>query len=202
MAKIINYKLCGISAVVLILFLLSGRATHSGEKIFKQQDYTTADKYILDVNLKIPDELRNYSVVLPSGGALVSDFKFDLGQDISENIEKVVRSSFNNVKINSDDEKLKNAFDATIDVQVVLISWTRPMYANQDVETVMFFEWTLANSEGDPIWIRTVKGVGTSTLWDREPSVYRALEDVFRNSFKEITNSYEIKMFAQKIKQN
>jgi hypothetical protein len=195
------------------MFFLSGCATPKNIdqtfsfKFVPVKEYEKSKKIPLQIELLIPKSFSTYEGQQWDSAGV---FRFPLGEILSENAKIMTKALFQKVNV-----VLGDKVEAVPHVQAILtpraVSFRRSTvavaFATQ--ETAIAVEWKLTNLHNDIIWINTVEGIGKEVAGNMftykehmHTRLQAAVDALFKNSFKSISASPEIKQYAAKVNNN
>ena len=185
-------------AFLLLIFLLAscGQSTRN-LSVEPVKSSTGASKIPLKVKLVLGKEFRNFKPAMYYIGS--GDFIVPLAEPLLINTKSTVSEIFETVIIDDNSQNIDNeTYQAILEPKAVLASWNRPKYANNDMQSAIFLEWSFADKTGKLIWVDTVKGFGVARITKKADSLNLAVKDLFTKSYERIYNAYEIRRFTSK----
>lgn len=194
-------RIAGWSRIVQVLCLVVGSAACTNTYNFPLESISThpkQEKINLNVELILSEELRNAQF---NGRVVFDTVVIPLGEAFTQNAEKVTRELFAGVVVsNRENGSAPTGVDAVLIPKMQLAAATlRQGRKGEQVITVMF-EWRLKDLDGATIWVKTIRGDGTSEghFFQRkveEKRVRGLNQDLFQKSFEAISSSPEIRNF-------
>lgn len=158
----------------------------------------------LKVGLVLNDELHNAKWEYDNNMGDV--FRIPLGDSLTKNSETLIRKLFADVVIGASATEF-NPDDIDVIVKPTMISaeQTSGNWHSDPIVLTVFLEWRLQDSEGQLVWVDTIKGEGIEELGTLSTHkskattrIKKTLDDLFKKSHKAISSSLEIKDLVNK----
>lgn len=166
-------------------------------------DYTAHNKIDLRIQLHMSDGFSGY--MWEHKMALGDTSRMGMGPALSSNAEAMATGLFRDVVVSrGSSDSPPGGVDAVLTPRVVSVERAMGTTAFSDMKTIIDLEWTLADAEGNLIWVDTIQGVGkakTGNLFTHRSEARkqgnRAIQDVFQKSVEAIMSSPEIQAFVK-----
>src|SRR6266446_215467 len=163
--------------------------------------FPTVSKIPLNVELRLSDELR---AAKWESHWMGDTWLIPLGGAFTQNAEVVARELFSSVVVtNGNTGPAKDGVNAILTPRMVLVEQNRARWAYGNQVLTVLFEWTLADAQGNTVWVDTIKGESEEVMGTvltqtshGEKRVKELLEDLFRKSFQAMSSSPAIREFA------
>lgn len=191
-----------VGAFILALILVLTSACSAFRTLTpKPVEYPATTKIMRKIQLHLAEDttLRN-AVWRTSTGHLI---EIEMGDVLATRSEEVARSLFADVVV-SNAATLMAGREFVLTPKVVLVEQSRPIFIFQDQHTTMALEWTLRDAGGSPVWIKTVTshkqvpmGGMISAVSNSEALVQEVIDDLFRQSFEQMSLAREIRALAR-----
>lgn len=183
--------------LLLFIMLTSCAASVRNLNVEPVKSSTNTKKIPLKVKLVLNKEFRNFNPTMYYTGQ--GDVKVHFAEPLIVNTKYTVSEIFETVVIDDNSQYTEHeTYQGVLEPKVVLTSWNRPKWANNDMESAIFLEWSFTDKAGNLIWVDTVKGFGSARIYKREESLNLAIRDLFTKSYERIYNAYEIRRFVSK----
>lgn len=166
--------------------------------------YPTADKIPLSIELRLTDELRAAQWYRKT--SLGDKFVMPLGAVLSDHAETMSRQLFSKVTVTKGNVPASAPVDGDAVLLVTPVAVERSLGATAFGDSILtvILEWTLTDSNGQLIWVDTVKGQGvrkSGNIFTHKSKASDQIEamvlDLFEKSYQEISSSPEIRSFAR-----
>lgn len=123
-----------------------------------------------------------------------------LGENFTNNTKNLANNVFSSVVVvNSESEISKGKGDVILKPKVKSSKQNRPLWKWHDSTLTVIVEWTLKDTEGNLIWIDTIKGEGVAKLMQDEERLQDLIYDLFEKSYKSMSSSPEIRDYAKSL---
>ncbi len=165
-------------------------------------NYPTSNQIPLSVELRLTDELRAAQWIRKSMG---DTFVMPLGAVLSDQAEAMSRRLFSKVTVtkNNVPDSAPVDGDAALSIKPVAIERSLGATAFGKSILTVILEWTLTDSNGQLVWVDTIKGQGvknSGNLFTHKSNasaqIEAMVEDLFEKSYQAISSSPEIRSFA------
>ena len=163
-------------------------------------DFPKINKIDMAVELYLSEELCNSKWEKKKFG---DHYILPIGSSLCINSEAVAKALFSKVQTVRN-KKIGSSIDAdaVLIPNLSVIERDRPSTIFSDQTTTILFTWALNDTKGDPIWLTTIRGEGKGPMGHplskdagRE-QIEMVLNDVFQQSFDEMSASHLIREFA------
>lgn len=197
-ARRILRRVCGIFLVGLLAGCTSVYKAPANISV----NYLAAEKIPLSVELRLTDELRAAQWVRKSMG---STFVMPLGVVLSDHAEAMSRRLFSKVTVtkNNVPDSAPVDSDAVLSIKPVAIERSLGATAFGKSILTVILEWTLTDSNGQLVWVDTIKGQGVKNSGNvfthksnASAQIEAMIKDLFEKSYQAISNSPEIRSLA------
>ncbi len=191
-------------AGIFLVCLLAGCTTVYKAPTNTSVNYPTTNKIPLSVELRLTDELRAAQWVRESMG---STFVMPLGGVLSDHAKSMSRRLFAKVTVTEKNvpDSAPVGGDAALSVKPVAIERSIGATAFGDSVLTVALEWTLTDSNGQLVWVDTIKGQGvrnSGNVFTHKSNASNQIEDMvkdlFEKSYTAISNSPEIRSLARR----
>lgn len=190
-------KLFGFIFITLTLVVLGG-CTKSYVSTKIVEPYSIQNKIDLVAQLDISEELKNAQIK--------DDFGLDIlviqvGENLVKNINHATKAVFSHVITNDAPNVNSVSPDIILQPRLVLAkaSWAQWKW---DTNTIaLAIEWTVLDKNGNPIWVDTVEGEGSSGASVDDYVIVAldmAVEEVSHKSYNMLANSPVIQKLQDK----
>lgn len=172
------------------------------EPISRWQDH---QKLPLTVNLVITDQLRRYVFTKSSG--LGDTFKYPVGQVVAINAQAMSQAAFASTVVTDENSSPSSTVDLTLTPEIGLVDRSLSAFAFDAVPMTADVKWTVADSHGRVVWIKTVRGAATHKLGnkythldDAREHVNLVMVDLFNKSLQAITTAPELRALSPRVR--
>ena len=199
MKEISKPKLCYVGGIFLVWFL-TGCATPTYEAPTNiPVRYPVADKIPLSVELRLTDELRAAQTQ-----SKLRPYTMLLGVVLSDHAEAMSRQLFSEVTVAKENVSASAPVDvdATLLPKPVAIERTIGFSTFGESILTVVLEWTLTDSNGQLVWVDTIKGQGVNipeffpVRSNMSDQIVAMVKGLFKKSHVAISNSPEIRALA------
>jgi len=166
---------------------------------FTENVYQHFDKYPIRIRVEMSGEYQRANV------DMFGMFIVPLGPELVRHTNILAESIFELVADTKAGEP-GSKIDAVLVAEVISIDHLTRMYAGQESRIAVVHKWSLKDTNGNPIWIQSVTGVGVmeagTSFTGEERATERgllAIDDLFVKSFEKMSASVEIKTFSDGI---
>jgi hypothetical protein len=133
-------------------------------------------------------------------------FTLELGPAFASNSEAVAKAVFQDVVVlHGDDQAIPAGLDAVLTPRVASIERSVAPVAWDPVDMAISVEWTVKDSQGQVVWVNTIKGIGEAdagSAFSFETQCLEqtrlALQDLFAKSCTAMAASPEIQALGKK----
>lgn len=154
--------------------------------------YPTTEQKNIHVGLVLTSELKNTKTERKAIDG--TKFVVPIGPNLSANAEELSRRLFAKITVVSDPVQLPlKSVDAILTPTVAYFN-----YLNVEGLVAAKLEWTFARPNGQIIWAGTAEGQGKQTtviMYDPEDTVRDAINALFTDSFRKLSQSSELRAF-------
>lgn len=184
--------------LLLLLALLSGGCTHT----YKLNEKAVAEwpehkKIAASVNLVLTEQFRQTKYDKEVMG---DHMVYPFGPLLALNAETMAKEAFNTVNVIKADKNPAPNSGPTLTPTVENIQQAVSVWAFDPVETTLDVRWTLTDSSGKTLWVKTVRGSADHILGNvfihHEEAKTRAdklMQDLFTKSLTAITSAPEVR---------
>ena len=190
----------------MLVWLLAGCTTVYEAPANISVNYPAANKIPLSVELRLTDELRAAQWLRKSMG---DKFVMPLGVVLSDHAEAMSRHLFSKVTVAKENVSGSAPVhhDATLLPKPVAIERSIGATAFGESILTVVLEWTLTDSNGQLVWVDTIKGRGIENSGNvfthrsnASDQIEAMIKDLFEKSYKAISNSPEIRSLAARLR--
>ena len=190
-----NNMVCAVRFILMsvVILLISG-CTHIYDKpIELSMDYAQKNKINLKVELLLPDELCNAKWERTGGG---DTWRIPLGNNFCKYTENFARTLFSDVIMTHSVHRTQDiGIDAVLTARmlsVIRTAW----------KTTVIYQWKLEDEKGGLVWIKAITAQGEDKPNNIDEQVQKLFDDLYKQSYKEMTSSVEIRKFVENSKKS
>ena len=181
----------------ILILSIAGCASHRTFKLEEPaKQYKELNKYPIRIYLELSDAYINTTMKDKLG-------ETKIGDDLARYTNTLAKQMFILTSNGND------VFDAILSPSVVSIDHRARMWAGSNSDVAITIKWTIRTKEGVVIWVKSITGKGEMEMGTafsegtrRKERVLLAIDNLFAETSKAITHSYELRTFTNLITTN